>query len=195
MTVSRVTAVWTGWPGGPGFSSFHFGNLIGSEQLGVDAVHRLLRGIYSASGSTSGSRLPLGVTINLNVDVEHYVDETGELESVVSTTEPEPIEGIYPDAWSSAVGICASWTTSQINRGRRIRGRTFFVPHADAMSTDGTVPAAALTRLRDVCREYVETAPFPVVWSRPRNGAGGEAGLIDSANVADKSAVLRSRRD
>lgn len=195
MTVSRVVAVWTGWSGGPGFTSFHFLNLEGAAQTGVDAVHRFMSEAFAQNPDGSPTLLPGALTININVDVEHYDEETGVLTGLESTTEPAPISGGGADPWSAAVGICASWSTPQIHQGRRIRGRTFLVPHLGCDSNSGTISVNGRDAVARAGQELIDSGPGFVIWSRPDNGTGGALGVVGGVNVPAASAVLRSRRD
>jgi hypothetical protein len=90
-----------------------------------------------------------------------------------------------------------TWLTGLVHQGRRVRGRTFLVPTANQFfDTNGTLAAAFLTNLRTAAAAYIATAVNPAIWARPDPGTtNGAAFAVAAASVADKVAVLTSRRD
>jgi hypothetical protein len=78
-----------------------------------------------------------------------------------------------------------------------VRGRTFLVPlHPVVFQNDGTITSATLDALRLAASTLWSSGGLHV-WHRPTTptGTDGQAFPVNASNVADKSAVLRSRRD
>lgn len=193
MAITRVTAVWTGWSGAPGytnifFSAFGGGDLVDAE---VSRVNFALNWISNS--------LPSSVTIQVQPEVAILDEATGALIQYASAEDtPSPITGGSVEDFSSASGAVVTWNTDTVNRGRRVRGRTFLVPlHADSYDSDGTLSTEALDRLDSMARSMMGDGDGPqlVVWSRPVGGSGGVAAPVTGTRIADRVSILRSRRD
>jgi hypothetical protein len=98
-----------------------------------------------------------------------------------------------------AVALCVNWLTSTYIAGRRLRGRTFVSPLSQfAQDNDGSPTSTALGYADDFGDAWLTGGPggiTTVVWHRPTGGSGGSTAQITAHSVADKFAVLRSRRD
>ena len=107
------------------------------------------------------------------------------------------VSGTGVGAYTAPSGCVINWRTAGVVDGRRLRGRSFMVPlHGGAYDSDGTISAAALTSLRTALATFqAAAAPVLQVWSRPLDGAGGSNHTVTSADIPDKAAILRSRRD
>jgi hypothetical protein len=109
----------------------------------------------------------------------------------------DAIVGVAGGAAFSAgpAGICVSWTTGGVNRGRTVRGRTFVVPvSATVFEADGTIATSVLPALAPAALSWaVDDPPFGI-WSRPVAGAGGAWFPVVSAHITDQAAILTSRR-
>jgi hypothetical protein len=95
--------------------------------------------------------------------------------------------------------LVATWHTTAIIAGRRVRGRTFLGPLAAVdTDTDGTPSGTRLGHLDALINAWQDagiTSTSTCVWHRPVGGAGGSDHTIISGTRSDKYAVLRSRRD
>lgn len=193
MSVIRVLAQWAGFPGAPGYSSFHFSEFTGGVE--VDAVRERVYEFFDAMTPI----LPASVSITVDPTVQRLDEATGVLEEYLDGTANFVVEASpnNPD-FAGPAGAVVGWNTNTVNNGRRVRGRTFLVPlNLDSYEEDGTLSEVALTRLRRGAAELVGddfNTGFSV-WSRPRNGAGGVLAPVTGFRVPDLSAVLRSRRD
>lgn len=189
----RVTAVWTGFSGAPGYTSFHFSTFTGGgdAQAAVDRVRAFFSGVRTF--------LPGSVSIQVQPTVEILDEASGVLQDYVDAEDPPlVVTGNGTGAYSAAAGAVISWNTATVANGRRVRGRTFLVPlSGSGLESDGTLSAAGLLEI-NAAAAGLEGGDFEqqlVVWSRPRNGAGGVAAPVTGHRVPDMTAVLRSRRD
>lgn len=196
-SIHRVRAAFTGFPGGPGVSTFYC--------LDPATFLPALRAwIQNYAGVLPG---------NVLVQVEGIGDiidpVSGLLTGTWTATAPAPVLGAYTGSYAAPVGIVNQWLTGSILDNHRLRGRTFMVPLSSGMfDNDGTVNAANLAAYSARGAEFVlAVASNFVVWHRPRPAgtlnskgvalpyrAGGYAIVIGS-KISDKAAVLTSRRD
>lgn len=193
MAIHQVTAVWTGFQGAPGYTNFHFmagGGLISDAQQSADRVLAAIDNLPSL--------LPADVTIRIQPEVREIDEATGEVTNFHNITPGGLAQGTGTGGYSAASGAVVNWRTNDLRFGRRIRGRTFIVPLAgNSYDPDGTLQTAVITNLQafaDDLTGFDLDSEF-VVWSRPRDGAGGVAASVTNYNVPDMAAVLRSRRD
>lgn len=193
MAIYRVTAEWSGFPGAPGYSNFHFSEFTG----GIDAEQ--VRGRVEAFFEPLKTVLASAVTITIPPTVEILDEDTGMLTGWMDGGEEIRINttGTAGD-YAGPSGAVINWITGTVRNGRRVRGRTFLVPiRSGAYDSDGTLTSDALTSIREAGDEFV-TQDFNSgfgVWSRPSNGSGGIFAPVTGYRVPDMVAVLRSRRD
>lgn len=195
MDMLRVQAVWNGWEGAPGYSSFYFaggGGLISDAQQVADRV--------ATSFELIAGLLPSQVTVSIPTEVEVVDSDSGILSGYQPIDAPDPIDGdnVSTSRWSAPTGAVINWLTADVRFGRRIRGRTFLVPlDGSAYQADGTLGGDTLIALRafaDNLTSWDFDSEFGV-WSRPRGGSGGVFASATGYRVPDMAAVLRSRRD
>jgi hypothetical protein len=200
MPVSRVRAVWSGWSGGPGVSTFHFFDIRGNETATLAKVYNFIGDLYGTVGSLLW--LPPIVKIDVSPVVETFDENTGELLGTTVGTKPATLTGGGTTAFAAPAGICVSWATGVVHQvpgadnPRLIRGRTFFVPTtASLYDNDGTIPSTPLSDMQAAVNAFRVAAPDFAIWSRPVAGAGGAIGQVVAGIVRDKVAMLTSRRD
>lgn len=203
MNILRITALWSGFMGAPGYSNFFFntdggfwdGGLVGdaTQEAANGAAERVL-----AAFNLMREELPSGVEIQLDPEADVIDSDTGEMLGIIEVPGGNAIGAGGGGGWSAASGAVVNWRTNDFRFGRRIRGRTFLVPLAgSAYESDGTLAGGSRNAIRDFGAEMVGgtgSADFGV-WSRPRDGAGGVWATAVAATVPDMAAVLRSRRD
>lgn len=196
-SVYRVTAVWSGFQGAPGYTKISFMDLTTDAlRNGAGAKVRDLFEATKAYRSTGW-----GVQVQPQVD-EFDVGTGALLGSVSMTSAPTNSVGTAnPAAHAGGAGFCITWNTSYIYNRRRVRGRTFFVPSFACFDTDGTLSAAAVAAITTAANAFTAaTAPRPCVWQRTFNTAspptqtGGSVTTIDSWTLRDQASQLRSRR-
>lgn len=196
--VYRVTAVWSGFTGAPGYTKFSFADL-------TDAASRNAAGAKVRQLFVDLALLrPTGATVLVNPAVDEFDVATGALVgSQTMTTIPGPANGSAgTGAYAGASGFCVTWNTSLILGRRRLRGRTYFVPATGCFDTDGTISPSAIGTIQTASATFLAlSAPRPNIWARNWSNAdppvqiGGSLAPIDSFTFRDKAAVMRSRRD
>lgn len=199
MALLRGKIRWTVPGAGSAHSVLHFGQLTG-DSPNVDMANEI---VTRMNTFITGIRnyIPQAVSMQALADVEAIDQPTGELLSVVTGTTVAAQAGAATSTatWAAPVGAVISWQTSQIVRGRRLRGRTFLVPcSSTAFQTDGTIDSTVLTTFGNAATglRTAGTLTELVVYSRP-TGPGatdGTGGVVNAHRIPDMAAVLRSRR-
>jgi len=155
------------------------------------------------------NRLPSDVHLIVENAGDIIEDTTGALEGTWSTTAVTGIDGLGSGLYAAPAGYTVSWLTSTTLDGHHVRGRTFIVPaNGSVYQSDGTINSTELPGIQaDAAALVVAAAGALVVWHRPKFGprpAGGGSrpllrdgghGVITGSSVADRVAVLRTRRD
>lgn len=203
MDILRITCQWTGFPGAPGYSNFHFttdggfwdGGLVGDEaQTAADGAAARVRAAFAAMRA----HLPTQTFVAIQTEAAILNSDTGETVGTVDVEEEPVGSSASGTTHAGPVGAVVNWRTNDYRFGRRIRGRTFMVPlNSNAYEGDGTLSTGArgdLQTFADTMVSGTGGAEFGV-WSRPRNGSGGVFATVTSGTVPDMAAVLRSRRD
>lgn len=193
MAIHRVTSVWSGFTGAPGYTNFYF---VGDAETGGIAANFAVRQFWQELEA----RIPSGVTVTTEAEHANIDESTG---TVTSYYTPEhegsmATNGSSSGGYSSATGAVVGWNTDTVRAGRRVRGRTFIVPlGGGAYDTGGSLTSIVQGIIQTAANNLLSNTGSNnmVVWARPINGAGGVAAPIVSARVPDLAAVLRSRRD
>lgn len=196
-TIQRYRVAWTGFIGGPGVSTFYAAS-------GSDLMSPL-----QAFFTSIAIGLPTGVTIQVSGTQDLLEDTTGAATGVDSIANPPEIHGADPASYPAPTGAVVDWLTSTYSDRRRLRGRTFLVPlGGGSYQADGSINSTNLTNIRAAAVTFLASAsPGLLVWRRPRAAVpadgsrpavtfrAGSSAVVTSVGVADKAAVLRSRRD
>lgn len=185
MNIFRVQTTWHGFPGAPGFTNLYF-QTSGGSVLAVSNFFQAIAG-----------KMCREFSFTIPAEGESFDDATGVLTGTFTDGVGVTINGTGDSEFAGPVGAVVDWRTSSINRGRKVRGRTFLVPiPSSTFEADGTLMAPARTLYQNAATALVTaSAGALVVWSRPRAHVGGMAAPVTSAFVPDLAAVLRSRRD
>lgn len=191
---------WTGFPGSPGYTVFHANPFQVEWTDGATALRNAMNNFMVAISNN----LPNNVTVTPDPEVELIESTTGELINTFTTATLAGTTGTGGVAYSGPTGAVVNWRTATIRRGRRMRGRTFLVPLANACyENDGSltaiarddIAAAAATFIADVNTELVVYGrPTPATAANPNPAPDGVVGVVTSSSVPDMAAVLRSRR-
>lgn len=183
--IDKLVVTWSGFQGGPGYSIF-YATPLNDVQADIVTFFNGIKGL-----------LPNDVTISVPGNGDTLNDATGALAGSWSGGTPATIIGENPGSYAGPAGMCVTWNTNAIVGRRRLRGRTFIVPAAGGcFDVDGTLTPANRSTLETAATGLVGGAGGNLlVWHRPVLGSGGVAHPVVSAVVADKVAVLRSRRD
>lgn len=196
MVMTRTTWRWDGWSGAPGFTNFYAQGVVTGGAL--DALVAAQRTLLN-----SGTNLiPTGVTITVQQNVVSMNESDGTINLPDTIATPgTPITGSGTGTYAAPAGLVIAWRTTKLVKRRLMMGRTFFVPIASSsFQSDGTlndtnknlVNAAAATYIGRVA---VGSIGHAVIWHRnTKYQSDGFVGDVISASVADKVAVLTSRR-
>lgn len=193
MTITRITARWSGFRGAPGYSNFFF-----EGENAVDIEVKPLGEAVATFFRSVSDNLPAGVTITIDGNADNIDEATGNIVGQVDFEEPLAVTGGVQGNYSAASGAVVNWLTGSFVNGRQVRGRTFIVPlTTNSYDAQGDITSGVLDRIRAGAQGLVDAnIPSPlVVWSRPRGGAGGTSHVVTGSRVPDLGAVLRSRRD
>lgn len=193
--ILRVTALWSGFQGAPGFTRVYF-NSGADAQAAVDSATSRLRTFFESIKAL----LNIEYTVKVQRLVQVLNDANGALTTEINaTTDPVIVTPTGTGVYSAAVGAAVNWQTGAFNaRGRRIMGRSYIVPmNAAAFQNDGTLGDANITTILNAAAALIAGSPSVVVWTRPTTfaAADGLSRTVVGATCADKTAVLRSRRD
>lgn len=195
--IHRIRVALTGFIGAPGVNTFY---ALDAPAL-VEPLHAYYAAIISA--------FPDDVHVQIEGSGDILTDTTGVLTGAWGPNETAPLVGTSSGNYLAPAGWCVNWLTNDILDGKHVKGRTFHVPAAaDIGSTNGTLNDLSIPTLSDAANALtVASAGNMVVWHRPRlaqaaDGSrkavtardGGHA-IVLGAQVRDKIAVLRSRRD
>jgi len=194
--VNKITAVWSGWAGGPGYSNFYFGGTAAdSAQLTVaqDRVHDFFAAITLC--------LPTGITISFLPSSQRITPGDGVIQDDIPVGSVAPaVAGAGGTNFSAPSGACVVWRTGATVGGRLLKGKTFLVPlGASSYDTDGTILASRIAELRAAASALAAPGAFAAeeqlqVWHRPVGGTGGLMSPTGTASVSDRAAILKSRR-
>lgn len=199
MPVIRVPVKvrWNG-PGTPGVNIWHFRTVSALNELGAQVwqVGYALSTIKKFYDDTAGLR-PASVVHTIGEDL---VDV--ETDEIVPGVAVATSVGAMGEAYApQSLQMCVNWRTSLA--ARRGRGRTFLGPlHNTVMDGDGSPTAVALNTIRAAADAVVDSSDNVNGWAI---GVWGQETLyvpepkvlrdVVAAQVSDKFAILRSRRD
>lgn len=193
MAITRITALWSGFRGAPGYSNFFFGAAAETPENASDAADAVRAFFFGMA-----AYLPSSVDIQVQGTADILDEASGQITGQVDFDPPMSVEGSGGADYSAASGAVVNWNTSGYRNGRRIRGRTFIVPLGSiAYDGNGDLGNSVANGIRSSANTLAAGTSFMplVVWSRPKNGAPGEIASVTGANVPDLGAILRSRRD
>lgn len=181
----------TGGQVGTGFINFYADASLPAQPF-VTATAALLNGAW-ATGASGG--LPSGITLTPDAICDVITAATGKLNGSSGITPPSVITGGNSSVYAAPGGFALTWTTGAIVNGKRLKGRTFFVPVSSAkFQTDGTLDNVYVSAIRAAAATYAGGSWFPCVWHRPVGGTGGSAAVMNGYTLNDKVAILTSRR-
>lgn len=186
----RLTSVWEGFPGAPGYTNFY------ARHNGVSAqevADQFASDIHDFWTSLDGY-FPADVTITVSPTWQSLDEANGQIQSE-GTLESPPggVTGRSVANYAGNAGVAIDWHTQTFIAGHRLRGRTFLVPFTDCFASDGTLDALGRQAIANAALALWDNSSIMVVWHRPVGGAGGSSAQITSATVTDRTAILRSR--
>jgi hypothetical protein len=191
VDIYRARAVWSGFPGGPGTSTYY--SLAIPDTVAFRAYYDTLKGIY-----------PPAVSIQVQSTGDIINEEDGELTGSWSAgAAPAPVVGTGAGVYAAPVGVLNRFTTSTIVAGRRVKGRLFHVPAVtSAFQTDGSVAPTIVASVATAGSALIAGHEGQmVVWARPKEpteddpGRLGSHGIVTGSVCPDMAVTLRTRRD
>lgn len=194
------------WTGNPGVNIIHStADPLDSPTSIGNFMNQIKNGWTAAAGYLLNQ-----ATFQVSSEVLKKNVETGTLIKVANVTPPAVVTGGgAATSTSHALQANCRHNTDVVADGRRLIGRHFVGPLAqDAIDTDGTLKAAAVTAFnsmwggmqdiaggirlitwhRPILGEHAEGVPAPVI-------RAGSFGHVQNTVCQDKIAILRSRRD
>jgi hypothetical protein len=185
--LGRHRTTWNGFVGGPGVTTLYWD--IAAATPNLTAWNTFLTSIQN--------RFPSVLTWQSQNTGDILDDVTGAIIGSWAGAAQAAVVGTAAGAYTAPAGSVINWRSAGIVNGHRVRGRTFLVPMTGgAYDTDGSLAAAVLTAMRAALATFQAAAsPNLLVWHRPVGGGGGNSFPITSADIPDKSCILRSRRD
>ena len=193
MSYTELLTIWTGATGLPGYTKTRYvGELTGGQ---LTSAGTNLRTFWDSIKAL----IPSIVTLTIQPTASFHEDNGDLIGESAIATPPTAVVGTGAGAYLAASGFLILWNTGVVNGGKKIRGRTYFVPMtANAAQSDGTIVEANRTVVQSAANALVLSTPAIGINSRARAGNPGAVDttvLVISANVPDKQVVLRSRRD
>lgn len=186
MSYTQITAVWTGAAGLPGYTRLRFNGPATSAE--AEAMAARVRTFFDAWAGW----IPSGVRISFGGPAQIFSD-AAVLEGEVTYTSPADILGMNSAAYAGASGATVQWLTNAFQNGRKVRGRTFMVPLAGAFDAAGTLSTAVVSAGSAAANALANNVPGLTLITRSGNIV--QRASIVGGVVADRAAVLRSRRD
>lgn len=195
VALNKFVVEWSGIAGGPGTSTFYFG-----DDLSVpgSAVRNMFVGW--------AGHVPAGLTwkfpsVGMKIDAE-----TGQPIGNWAGPGMADVVGTGVSGYAGPCGAVVHWLTGQFQNGRQVRGKTFLVPLTmDRYDAQGTLASTVVTGIQGAVGTFLVNAPNFRVWSRPFAGDAaatppkaarvGSSYVVTGGQTADKAVVLRSRRD
>jgi hypothetical protein len=197
----RVTTHTTGYTGAPGFTNFYFIHADPPSTQAQLAVTNT-RAFWEAVGGS----FPDSWHYAIDAAVAVVEDVDGTISDYVTTTPPSQSVVGNAGGYSAPSGLCIQWKTTGVVNSRLVRGRSFMVPLTSAAyQNDGTLNSSEVTKFQTAATTLrTNTGPTLCVWARPFDPVppattpahrDGSSHVVTASSVADKVAVLRSRRD
>jgi hypothetical protein len=199
-SMNRVRVSWSGWVGQPGLTTFYMSD----STLDVTPIKNFFTAL--------AGKVPTPITWTIPALGDKIDDKQGDLVGAWAGTGGGVVAASGTgSAFAGAAGFLVDWKTSTIHRGRRIQGRSYFVPSATSVyQSDGTIFESDRAAIAAAGQALVTAmTPNLLIWARPFPGkaaevgppakpakpaADGASGPIVLAVCPDINAVLRSRR-
>jgi hypothetical protein len=184
MAIDQAVLRWDGFPGAPGYSVFY-----------ADPGNDVLADIWAFFDNWR-TALPADVHITMPTEGLTYDEVTGTVTGTWTRAALGTVNGGDSGVYPAPTGACVTWRTGEVANGRLVRGRTFLVPlGGSSYQNDGSIGTEILAAIRNAANSLVSNAGgHLLVWHRPVGGAGGSKHPVVAATVADRAAVLKSRR-
>lgn len=185
----EYVARWAGARVGAGASVFHF------ESIGSGTAASSLAAAVRTLFDAVKAYLPNDITISFDGEVKE-LDNSGTLTAVYPVTVPSNVAGSSGVSFANGCGLMVRHNTGAIINGRRLIGRTFFVPaSSSAFADNGEVVSAAQAVFNTAFVNLRTTANGLganfAVWSR----VNGAVAPVTSSQAVSRPSTLRTRND
>ena len=180
MNIMRVRAVLAGFNGGPGLSTFYFGDSTGLlNQASYDLSTQRVIDAFTAGAAL----FPTAWSATIDGQVDIIDEATGlQVDQASGHNGTVPGNGSVGTQTASPVGLEARWLTAGNVAGKRVKGRTFLVPvNSQADEGNGTPSALGVGRATSFANA-MRAAGGHGPWSR-RPSAGRSPGSPFRARV------------
>lgn len=187
----RVRAVFTGFQGLPGVSTWFFN---GSSQSEADEAAGAVSAFYSAIADQFS--VPLIISIDDVVDQVNSL--TGDNTEFYAVDVPDVAGSAVSEPLPFAVQGLVRFRTTSVRNSRRVSGRTFLPCMYIGASEDGILNSpnqGAITTAAEGTVGDMSAENYHVVWSRPSLSVPGASSPVTSYDTAENFAVLTTRRD
>jgi len=183
--IKRVRVTWQGGGVvGPSVNTFFF----------IDSATGFVADLATFYDAIK-TRLPSIVSVTIPDNGDTLDAATGSLVGGWTDGTATTVNGTGTAQNPQGVGARVVWLTSGLSGGRRVRGSTFLVPlDASAYGTLGTLGAGASTISTAAATFVSATSGDFIVWTRPKNGAGGGTSTVTGSDLPLSISTLRSRR-
>lgn len=194
VALNRVRVGWTNWPGAPGVSTFY----LSSSSTNLAPLKTFFTAIKDL--------MPLNLTTDVVNSGDVIDSATGHITGGwVGSGGGQSTSAASTSGYSGASGAVIRWNTDGILNGRRLVGRTYFVPLTSSVyQSDGSLSSAAQASLQAAATALITAyAGALIIYGPPRNtgtngptdpGKAAQWGSVTAAVVPDLAAVMRSRR-
>lgn len=192
-TLYQITVLWNGFVGAPGYTRMHF--LATTPSLAeATAAASDMADFFSAIAGL----IPTDVQLEFQLEVPVIDDSTGQPVSFLQlAAQPTLTQPTGAGSYAAPAGASVQWLTTDVRNGRRVRGRTYLVPLVDtAFDSVGTLDETDAAAIQSAGNILVSSFDSNLaVFSRGTGANDGTSSVVIGAAVADKVAVLKSRRD
>lgn len=192
----RVSCSWQNWPGAPGVSQMYLTGANIPTQANIDAIRTFFNAFVTS--------LPSGLTIQVPSSGDAMNATDGKIAGSWSVgATPAPVVGTGTNSYAGNAGAVLHWLTNDVINGRRLRGRTFFVPLvSNAFETNGSLGTLFINTAVAAGTTYLSSQGASAgVWSRPfthptdpTKNREGTVRQATSVRMPDLAVSMRSRR-
>lgn len=194
--IFRFRVPLAGFSGAPGVNTLFVGNP-GSPNPIQEGLQDAADLIGSAYAGVLGF-LASGVNVNISPVVTELVPETGEVVKEHSITSWAQKNATGTGDESRATQAKLRFRADEVINRQFLRGGNFIGPiSGNAMGQSGSLSPTAITAFGNMFNGLIDPLGelMLVLWHRPVNQAGGQAGVVKSVTCNPVPAVLRGRRD
>ena len=195
--LNRVRVSLLGFAGAPGVGTF------------ICQDPTSFRGPLNTLLADMAQFMPPVVSLAIEDSGDVFDSVTGVISGTWSAAHLAAHPGTGPAGYAGPTGFMTEWLTDVHLSGRRLRGRTFWVPSSSSIfDTDGTLTPGVVATITTTASAFLAgTLGNFTIWQRPRlakpadgtrkavTARSGGFGSPTSIRIPDKAVVLRSRRD